>query len=238
MKPGDDLASMIVRAAEEAGVGIQDGDIIVVGQKIVSKAEGAIIELSEVEPSDFAVKLARLTRRDPRLVEVILRESRTLVRMDRRHIISETRHGFVCANAGVDASNVDGGRSVTVLPRDPDESARRIRERIREISGKEVAVIITDTHGRPLRRGSIDVAIGISGMRPFRDYRGKKDIVSAPLGPKLIAVADEVASAAELVMGQGPEGIPVAIVRGYEYEPSEESTARELVMPPEEDLFR
>ena len=237
VKPGDDLPRLIVKAAERQGTPIRDGDVIVVSHIIVSRAEGRMVNLREVKPSPFAENVAESLGKDPRLVEVILRESKSIIRMGRGHLITETRQGFVCANSGVDQSNVPGEGVVALLPEDPDESARRIREGVERLTGRRVAVIVSDTHGRPLREGEINVAIGVSGMKPLRDRRGEMDLFGYILRVKRTAVADEIASAAELVIGQADEGIPVAIVRGYEFEPSEDATAKELIMPRDRDLF-
>jgi len=237
VKPGDDVPRLIVEAAERQGTPIQDGDIVVVSHIIVSRAEGRIVNLNTVKPSKFAENIAKALGKDPRLVEVILQESRSIVRMGNGHLITETKHGFVCANSGVDQSNVPGEGFVALLPEDPDESARRIRDGIEKLTGKRVAVVVSDTHGRPLRDGEINVAIGVSGLKPIRDRRGERDLFGYVLKVKRTAVADEIASAAELVVGQADEGVPVAIVRGYRLEWSEEATARELIMPRERDLF-
>ena len=237
VKEGDDLAELICRAAAEQGTPIEDGDIIVVTHVVVSRAEGRVVNLDEVTPSEFAKSFARRFGKDPHLVEVVLRESKNIIRMGRGRLITETRHGFICANAGVDRSNVPGKRNVALLPEDPDRSARRIREGIRNLSGKDVAVIISDTHGRPLREGEINVAIGVAGISPIRDRRGETDLFGYVLKVKRTAIADELASAAELVMGQAGEGIPVAIIRGYAYPRSEGATAKELIRPKEKDLF-
>ncbi|MEM1543632.1 MAG: coenzyme F420-0:L-glutamate ligase [Candidatus Bathyarchaeia archaeon] len=234
---GDDIGLLICEAAAKQGTPIEDGDIIVVTHVIVSRAEGNIINLDSVSPSEFAKTVAEVLGKDPALVEVILRESRSIVRMGDGHIISETKHGFICANAGVDKSNVPGERNVAPLPKDPDLSARIIRRRIREVSGKDVAVIISDTHGRPLRNGEINVAVGVAGIKPIRDRRGEKDLFGYTLKVKQTAIADELCSAAELVIGQADEGIPVAIIRGYPYERAEDATARDLIRPREKDLF-
>ncbi|RLE72815.1 MAG: coenzyme F420-0:L-glutamate ligase [Thermoprotei archaeon] len=239
IEPGDDLAKIIVECAEKEGVGIEDGDIIVVSSKIVSKAEGRIVSLENVEVCEKAEELSEKTGKDPRLVQLILNESEELVKVKRGHIIVKTRHGIVCANAGIDRSNVAGREDIVVLlPTDPDKSAESIRESIMKLTGKTVAVIITDTYGRPLREGQIDMAIGLSGINPFKDYRGKKDWMGYTLKIKRIALADEIAAAAELVKGNGGEGIPVAIIRGLEYRVSENASARELNMIREKWLFR
>jgi len=235
IKRGDDLSRIIVEAAERQGLGIEDGDVVVVTQKIVSKAEGRLVDLREIEPSEFAKEIADRTDREPEHVEVILRETGRIVKMKRGVLITETKHGFVCANAGVDRSNIEEGL-VCLLPEEPDESARRIRDGIREITGKETAVLITDTWGRPWRLGQVDFAIGLAGMSPFRDYRGETDKFGYTLSVTNIAVADELASAAELVKGKLSD-IPVVIIRGYDY-PKGEGSATDMTRPIEEDLFR
>ena len=238
VKPGDDLGRLIVEVARANGVEIEDGDVVVVSQKVVSKAEGRIVDLRSVRVSREAELLAAMSGKDPALAQVILDEAEEVVKVGRGRIIVRTRQGVVCANAGVDRSNVAGRPDVvSLLPENPDESAARIRERVRELTGRDVAVVITDTYGRPLRRGQVNFAIGLSGLRPFRDYRGTLDLFGYRLRVKRIAVADEVASAAELVMGSGAEGVPVAIIKGLKSELGEGS-ARELNMPEERWLFR
>ncbi|MEM2643852.1 MAG: coenzyme F420-0:L-glutamate ligase [Candidatus Bathyarchaeia archaeon] len=237
IRSGDDLGLLICEAAARQGTPIEDGDIIVITHVIVSRAEGNIVNLDSIIPSEFAKTVAENLGKDPALVEVILRESKSIIRMGNGHIISETKHGFICANAGVDKSNVPGERNVAPLPKDPDLSARIIRRRIREVSGKDVAVIISDTHGRPLRNGEINVAVGVAGIKPIRDRRGEKDLFGYVLRVKQTAVADELSSAAELVIGQADEGIPAAIIRGYAYERDEGATAKDLIRPREKDLF-
>ena len=237
IKENDDLAALICEAAERQGTPLEDGDILIVTHVIVSRAEGNVVNLDEIVPSEFAKKLAMQYGRDPALIEVVLRESRSIIRMGGGHIISETRHGFICANAGVDRSNVPGERNVALLPKDPDESARRIRRKIKDLTGRDVAVIISDTHGRALRRGQINVAIGVAGIKAIRDRRNERDLFGYTLRIKQTAIADELCSAAELVMGQADEGIPAAIIRGYQYERSEDSTAKDLIWPREKALF-
>lgn len=232
VRPGDDLNSMISGAVARD---LRPGDVLVVTHKIVSKAEGRLVDLRTVEPSTFAKGYATRYGKDPRQIEVVLRESRRIVRMDRGIVISETHHGFVCANAGVDASNVPGD-TVCLLPVDPDASAARLREALAEDPGVEVAVVISDSFGRAWRHGITDVAIGVAGMDPVADYRGRRDPHGYPMEASVLAVADELAAAAELVMGK-TDGIPLAIVRGYSYSPASGS-ARELLMPPERDMFR
>jgi len=235
IKCGTDLGLLIVKVAEEQGVGIMDGDIIVVTQKVVSKAEGRLVKLDEIDPSEFAREISRGAGRDPRHTEVILRETSRIIKMRGQVLIAETRHGFVCANAGVDHSNVEEGL-FCLLPTDPDKSARDIRERVKGLTGRDVGVIITDTWGRPWRLGQVDFAIGVAGMSPFKDYRGMTDPFGYELEVTNIAVADELASAAELAKGK-LSGIPVVIIRGYEFE-EVESSAKEMIRPLEEDLFR
>jgi coenzyme F420-0:L-glutamate ligase/coenzyme F420-1:gamma-L-glutamate ligase len=231
VRPGDDLAALVAEAAD-----VRADDIVVVTHKIVSKAEGRLVDLRTVEPSALAKAFAARYRKDPRQIEVVLRESRRIVRMDRGLIISETHHGFVCANAGVDASNVPGDEVVCLLPVDPDASSARLRERLAQRAGSDLAVIVSDSFGRPWRDGITNVAIGVAGMRPLVDYRGETDPHGFPLEASVLAVADELAAAAELVMGK-TAGIPIAIVRGYPYERAA-GTGRALIMPPERDLFR
>jgi coenzyme F420-0:L-glutamate ligase/coenzyme F420-1:gamma-L-glutamate ligase len=234
--PGDDLAAVIVEAARARELSFSSGDILVVTQKIVSKAEGQLVDLHTIIPSPFADQIARLQRKDARLVEVVLRETKRVVKMDQRAIIVETRHGFVCANAGVDESNVAGEGTVALLPVDPDASARRLRQAIRHLTGTEVAVIVSDTFARPWREGFVNVAIGVAGLEPLKDYRGVPDTEGRILQATTLAVADELASAAELVMGK-VDRIPIAVIRGYSYT-SGEGTATQLVRAPEKDLFR
>ncbi len=234
---GDDLMELVCTAAKTQGAPIQDGDVIVISHVVASRAEGNIINLDDVEPSAFAKSFAQQFNKDPAVVEVVLRQSKGIVRMGDGKLITESLHGFVCANSGVDRSNVPGDRNVALLPKDPDRSAQRMRRRIREITGKDVAVIVSDTHGRPLRMGEINIAIGVAGINPIRDRRGEKDLFGYVLTVKRTAIADELASAAELVIGQANEGIPAAIIRGYSYPKSETSKATDLLRPREQDLF-
>ncbi len=235
VRPGDDLPRLLVDAAAAQGTPLETGDVLVVSQKVVSKAEGRVLRLAEVEPSAFAREVGQTLKKDPRLVEAILRESARIVRMDRGILITETRHGQICANAGVDQSNAGAGW-VSLLPEDPDASARALVERVRALAGAEVAVIVADTFGRPWREGLHNVAIGVAGMRPLRSYLGVPDAHGYLLQATVLAVADELAGAAELVMGK-LDGVPVAIVRGYAYTPGAGS-ARELLRDPNQDLFR
>jgi coenzyme F420-0:L-glutamate ligase/coenzyme F420-1:gamma-L-glutamate ligase len=238
VKAGDSVGRLVVNAARRQGTPIQAGDVLVVTHVFVSRAEGNVVDLDKVVPSEFAKCLAEQWQKDPALVEVVLRESKEISRMRDGILITETRHGFVCANSGVDRSNVPGERNVALLPKDPDMSAQKIRTEIRELTGCDVAVIVSDTHGRPFRSGEINVAIGVSGLKPIRDRRGEKDLFGYVLHVKQTAVADELASAAELVIGQASEGVPVAIIRGYKYLKSNSARAVELVRSREKDLYR
>ncbi len=233
VRPGDDLPELITRAVGES---LRPGDVLVVTHKIVSKAEGRLVDLRAVEPSALAKGFAARYGRDPRQIEVVLRESRRIVRMERGLIIAETHHGFVCANAGVDASNVPGDDTVCLLPLDPDASAAGLREALAVMTGSDLAVIVSDSFGRAWRDGITNVAIGVSGMNPLADYRGERDPHGYPLEASVLAVADELAASSELVMGK-TAGIPAAIIRGYPYQPAS-GTGRALIMPPERDLFR
>jgi coenzyme F420-0:L-glutamate ligase/coenzyme F420-1:gamma-L-glutamate ligase len=237
INPGDDLGEMISEAAARQGTPIMDGDVLIVTQKIVSKTEGRIYRLEDVTPSYFARTVSRYSRKDPRLIELILRDSKAIVRNVGGHLITETRHGWICANAGVDKSNVSGGDSVTLLPRDPDQSASRIRRRIEVLTNTTVAVIVSDTFGRPFRIGHTDVAIGSSGIDPVYDLRNTEDLFGYVLRVKRTAIIDELASAAELVIGNAREKVPAAIVRGYAYPASEDAKATNLVMPRATNLF-
>jgi coenzyme F420-0:L-glutamate ligase / coenzyme F420-1:gamma-L-glutamate ligase len=236
VRPGDDLAALALDAYTASGLRPESGDVLVVTQKIVSKAEGALVDLRHVEPSDLARRFAERWGKDPRYVEVVLRESERIVRMDRGLIISQTRHGFVCANAGVDASNVSGGEVVGLLPRDPDASAAALRRALAERAGAEVAIIISDSFGRPWRNGIVNVAIGVAGLAPLADYRGQPDDFGRVMHASVLAVADELASAAELVTGKISRA-PLALIRGYPYE-RRDGAAAELVMDAAQDLFR
>jgi coenzyme F420-0:L-glutamate ligase / coenzyme F420-1:gamma-L-glutamate ligase len=225
---GDDLAELVASSVE-----LQDGDVVVLAQKIVSKSEGRVVDLATIEPSERAREIAG--EEDPRRIEVILREAARVVRVRPPLVIAETRHGFICASAGVDSSNAPAPDTLVLLPDDPDASAQRIRERLRELAGRTVAVLITDSFGRPWRQGTIDVALGAAGLEVMRDLRGTRDRSGYELHATMIATADEIASAAELVMGK-VDGVPAAIVRGLEVAGT--GKARDLVIPEERDLFR
>ena len=228
--PNDNLVDLVLESTE-----IQDGDILVFSQKIVSKNEGRILSLSSVNPSLLANGISSSYNKDPRLIELILSESKRIVRMENGIIIVETNHGFVCANAGIDESNVQDGYA-TLLPEDPDRSANLLKERIEQKTGKNIAVIISDTFGRPFRLGQTDVAIGVAGIEPILDYSGKPDTFAKIMQVTAIAIADEICSATELVMGK-VEKCPVALVRNYKFNFSD-AKIQNLLRPKHEDLFR
>jgi coenzyme F420-0:L-glutamate ligase/coenzyme F420-1:gamma-L-glutamate ligase len=230
VRPGDDVGELIA-----AHTRLRDQDIVVVAQKIVSKAEGRIRSLQEVEPGEAALRYAKRLQADPRVVQVILDETVRVVR-DERVLIVETRQGYVCANAGVDHSNVPGEDSVTLLPEDPDASASALRRRLEELTGRRLGVIVADTFGRAWRMGITNVALGVAGLPALVDYRGRPDDFGQELTATVVAVADEVACAAELVMGK-TDRLPVAVVRGY-HPPAAPGSGRDLIRPPELDLFR
>jgi coenzyme F420-0:L-glutamate ligase/coenzyme F420-1:gamma-L-glutamate ligase len=235
VRPADDVARLIVDAAAAQATPLLTHDVLVIGQKIISKAENRILRLSDVEPAPATRRMAEHLGRDPRLLEVILRESRRVVRMDKGVVIAETHHGWICANAGVDQSNVDID-TVVLLPEDSDRSARAVRERIRALTGAEVAVIVADTFGRPWREGLTNVAIGLAGMAALRDYVGQPDSAGRPLQMTVLAVADELAAATEIVMGK-LDRIPAAIVRGLRLDTSD-AGSKPLLRDPARDLFR
>jgi len=232
LEEGDDLGLLLAEACGRVG-GLEPGDVVVVAQKAVSKVEGRVVELAGVEPSPRAFELAG-GEGDPRQVEVILAESAEVVRSRPPLVISRTRHGFVCASAGVDASNAKGPGTVILLPLDPDASAVTLRERLRELTGVAPGVIVSDSFGRAWRQGTTDVALGVAGLAALRDLRGSHDAIGYELQSTMIAVADEIAGAAELVMGKS-SGVPAAIVRGADADG--DGSARDLVMPRERDLF-
>jgi coenzyme F420-0:L-glutamate ligase/coenzyme F420-1:gamma-L-glutamate ligase len=232
LEEGDDLGLLLADACARAG-GLEHGDVVVVAQKAVSKVEGRVVTLADVEPSSRAVELAG-DEGDPRQVEVILRESDEVVRSRPPLVVSRTRHGFVCASAGVDASNAKGPGTVILLPLDPDASAAALRDRLAELTGVTPGVVVSDSFGRAWRQGTTDVALGVAGLAPLRDLRGTRDGVGYELRSTMIAVADEIAGAAELVFGKST-GVPAAIVRGVAA--AGDGSGQELVMPRERDLF-
>ena len=236
--PGTDLAQSIFNALNAQHLTPEQGDILVVTQKIVSKAEGRLINMDAVEPSEFARMIAEQGKKDAQHVEIVLRESKRIVRMDHGVLISETQHGFICANAGVDESNINGARQLALLPVDSDRSAQELRTRLRTLTGDdtELAIIISDTWGRPWRTGQVNMAIGVAGILALADYRGQYDPYGYELHASVIAVADELAAAAELVMGK-IDRVPVALIRGYQYTPAEGSV-HELLRDSSTDMFR
>jgi len=234
--PNDDLTTVLLDALDRAKIGVETGDVLVICQKVVSKAEGALVDLRTIEPSPFARQLADMWEKDPRMVEVVLRESGRIVRMKNGVIITETKHGWVCANAGVDASNSYSDDIVIVLPKDPDASARRLREEIQARRNATVAIIITDTFGRPWRDGLVEFALGVAGIDPLLDLRGQSDLQGRELHHTVVAVADELAAAAGLLM-EKDAAIPAVLIRGYRYA-QVESDSKKLIRPAEADLFR
>lgn len=236
--PGDRLYDLILHSTISQKIKLNDGDIVVIAQKIVSKAESQIVPLNSLVPSDFALRLAKASGKDPRVTELILRQSKSIIRVSNGVIITETKHGFVCANAGIDQSNImDSDQNALLLPDDPDASAKQIMKMLRKKTNREIAVIITDSFGRPFRNGQTNVAIGIAGLNPVKSYIGEKDMYGKTLKVTEIAIVDELASAAELVMGKSI-CVPVAIVRGYDYMKSENCSINELIRAKEKDLFR
>jgi len=239
VQPGDDVGEVIAISITKNGMTLEDWDIVVVSQKIVSKAEGRLVNLGQLRPSKRAEELAKLTNKDARLVEYVLKESKRVLGIAEQALVVETYAGLVCLNAGIDKSNVSGKDTYSLLPTDPDGSAREIRSKLRELTGKNVGVIICDTYSRPFRNGIVDFAIGLAGVRPFKDYRGTCDLFGNQLKFKLVATADEIAAAAELVMGQGTEAIPVAIIKGLaSVELDNDIKSTELIMPTSRDLYR
>ncbi len=235
VRAGDSVGKWIAAAIQEKDIGIHPGDILVVAQKIVSKAEGRVVRLDRVKPSELARSWAAAHGRDPRLIEVVLGQTRRIVRMEQGHLIVENHQGFVCANAGVDSSNVDDG-TVLLLPEDCDRSTRQIRDELVREFAVPLAVILSDTFGRPWRQGLVNVALGVAGLVPLLDYRGSRDSSGRLLNTTVVAVADELASAAELVMGKTSR-VPVALIRGFDYNASGGS-GQAMIRPAAEDLFR
>ena len=236
VRPGDDHAALLLEAVRAGGAELENGDIVIVCQKVVSKAEGRIRRFTDVEPSAFAQAIGTQWNKDPRIVEIVLQETSRIVRMDRGHLIVETGPGWVCANAGVDESNGLSDDTVILLPLDPDASARQLRDRLRQASGANVAVLITDTFGRAWREGLLDVALGAAGIEPLLDLRGQQDLNGRDLHHTVVAQADALAAAAGLLMRKG-DGIPVVVARGYRFAPSDAGGAA-LVRARENDLFR
>ncbi len=236
IKPGDDLPAILLKAIDDAKVGLKGGDILVMCQKIVSKAEGAVIDLRTVTPSPFAIQIADMWEKDPRMVEVVLTESSRIVRMKNGVVITESKHGWVCANSGVDASNTIADDVVILLPKDPDASARQIRLAIERQRHIAIGVIITDTFGRPWRDGLVEFALGVSGLDPLDDQRGEEDLQGRELHHTVIAVADELAAAAGLLMEKSA-AMPAVLIRGYRFKPADVGSEA-LKRPADADLFR
>ena len=237
IQPGDDVGEQICAASRQSGFAIENNDILVIAQTIVSRAEGRIIDLTTITPSPKAKELAQHLGKRPELVEVILQSSNRVVRAEQSHLIVETLRGFVCANAGVDSSNVPDPNCVTLLPENPDRSANKIRKTIQTQLGVDVGIVISDTHGRPFREGAINIAIGVAGFIPVKSYVGLTDLFGYELRTTNVAIADELASAAELLMGEADEGNAVIVIRGYQYEEGKGS-ATMLVRDAERDIFR
>lgn len=234
---GDDLAELIWAALGRAGLELLDGDVLAIASKAVSKVEGRVVALDQVQPSEQARKLAEQAEKDPRLVELILSESRTILRVRPGLIVVEHRLGFVCANAGIDHSNVEGSDTVLLLPVDPDRSAEQLRQRLRAESGATIGVLVIDSHGRAWRMGTTGVAIGVSGVPALLDLRGRPDLFGDPLLVTEVGLADELAASASVLMGQAGEGRPVIHIRGVPY-PLRDASLAELLRPEEQDLFR
>jgi coenzyme F420-0:L-glutamate ligase/coenzyme F420-1:gamma-L-glutamate ligase len=238
IKSHDDLDEIILKSIKEAHENLSDTDIVVISQKIISKAEGRIINLASIKPSEKSIRIANEHGKDPKIVELILNESINILRISRGVIIVETKQGLICANAGIDQSNVeDGYNRAVLLPIDSDKSASKIKESLREKTGKDMAVIINDTFGRPFREGQTNVAIGIAGIEPIKSYIGKTDMYGKKLRVTQIAIADEIASAAELAMGKANR-IPIVIIRGYNYQKAQKASISQLIRDKEKDLFR
>jgi coenzyme F420-0:L-glutamate ligase / coenzyme F420-1:gamma-L-glutamate ligase len=240
VETGDDLAKTILGAMKKEGLRIENGDVVVAAQKIFSKAEGRIVDVNKIVPSDRAMEISKTTGKDPRFVEIVLRESKKIIKSSEDILLVEDNRGLVCINSGIDKSNIEGRDRFGLLPEDPDRSAEKLRSDINKLTGKQVAVIMCDTYSRPFRRGQMNFAIGMAGINPFRDYRGKKDLFGQILRVKNIAVADELAAAAELLMGQGEEGLPVVILRGMSNLTVEcdKCSTKQLLISADEDLFK
>jgi len=236
IRPGDDIAGKLFRALQRNRLRLGSGDILVVKHKIISKAEGRLVDLGSVAPSPDSLRWARQYDLDARVVELAIRQSRAIIRRARGVLITETRHGFLCANSGVDVSNVDGGRHALLLPEDPDRSARKLRRALKKLTGTSIPIIVTDTFGRPWREGLTEFAIGIAGMKPLRDDRGRRDPYGYRLKASIEAIADELACAAGLVCGKLNRA-PACIIRGFDYQPGR-GRVQDLLRPAGADLFR
>ncbi len=240
IKAGDNVVRAIIDTARKSSLAIEDGDVIVIAQKIVSKAERRIMKLEDVIPSAKAQGLARMTGKDPRFIELVLKETRRIIKVSREILLVEDKRGLICINAGIDKSNIEGRTSFALLPKNPNASAEKYRLAIKKLTGKSVAVIVCDTYSRPFRRGQVNFAIGVAGLRLFRDYRGKRDLFGQILRVKNVAVVDEIAAAAELLMGQAREATPVVILRGLDGMVAlcEKCDFEEMYIGEEDDLFK
>ena len=240
IEAGEDLADTIVEVAKKNGLDFEDGDVLAIAQKVFSKAEHRVVRLRDVAPSGKAVEIAKVTGKSPRFVELVLRETKKILKISHDVFLVEDKRGLVCINAGIDKSNVEGRSNFALLPEDPDKSAEQCRATIRKLTGKNIAVIICDTYSRPFRRGQVNFAIGVAGIKPFKDYRGKKDLFGQVLKVKNSAIVDEIAAAAELLMGQAREATPVIVLRGLSDSVTfcEKCNLSELFISSEEDLFK
>jgi coenzyme F420-0:L-glutamate ligase / coenzyme F420-1:gamma-L-glutamate ligase len=237
IKKGDDIADLIIKSIKDKNESLQENDVVIITHKIISKAEGRTTDLRNIVPSEVSKKISSNTGKDPRLVELIISQSNEIVKIERDIIITETKHGFVCANAGIDTSNVGKlSDHVLLLPDDPDESARSIRNDLNAKTGVNVGIIISDTFGRPFRKGQVNIAIGVAGIDPIKSYIGKRDMYGKILRVTEIAIADEITSAAELVMGKSSR-VPVSIVRGYDFSFNDSSISK-VTRSKKDDLFR
>jgi len=240
IESGDNVAAIVVEVARKNGLKIEEGDVIAIAQKILSKAEKRVVRLRDIFPSKKAEEIAKITGKGRKFVELVLRETKRIVKVSRETLLVEDNRGLICINAGIDKSNVEGGSNFALLPENPDGSAEKCRMEIKRLTGNDVAVIVCDTYSRPFRRGQVNFAIGIAGINPFKDYRGKKDLFGHFLKVKNVALVDEIAAAAELLMGQAKEAMPVVIFKGLsgDVEFCEKCSIKELQISSEEDLFR
>lgn len=237
IRQSDNIAQEILTSLRKNNLEIKKDDIIIVAQSIISRAEGRIVRLDEINPSDFAIEIAKQSNKDPRHVEMILKEAKNICKNRNGVLVTETKHGFVCANSGIDKSNVPGENTISLLPVDSDNSAKKIRKYIKKQAKKDVAVIISDTHNRPFRLGAINIAIGCSGIDPIKSYLKETDIFGYPLKTSTVSIADQLCSAAGLIMGEAKEGTPVIIIRGYKFS-DKDISAKTLIRPAERDYFR
>lgn len=237
IKRNDNIAQEILTSLRKNNLEIKNGDIIIIAQSIISRAEDRLIKLGEVNPSDFAMEIAKQSNKDPRHVEMILKEAKNICKNRNGVLVTETKHGFVCANSGIDKSNVPGENTISLLPVDPDNSAKKIQEYIKKQAKKNVAVIISDTHNRPFRLGAINIAIGCSGINPLKSYLKETDLFGYSLKSSIVSIADQLCSAAGLMMGEAKEGTPVIIIRGYKFS-EKDISAKTLIRPAERDYFR